>query len=104
MRLESQYKKETPHQNVLFTHLIGGIGQPESFDSSKREEFPMVLGMSLSTFTTLHVLISLIGIGTGLIVLFGLMSDKLLSPWNAVFLVTTILTSLSPASPFPTTK
>jgi hypothetical protein len=55
----------------------------------------MVLGMSLGTFTTLHVLISLIGIGTGFIVLFGLINGRLLSPWNGVFLVTTILTSLT---------
>jgi hypothetical protein len=51
--------------------------------------------MSLSTYTTLHVLISLIGIGSGIIVLYGLISGRLLSPWNAVFLVTTILTSLT---------
>jgi hypothetical protein len=43
----------------------------------------------------LHVIISLIGIGTGFIVLFGLINGRLLSPWNAVFLVTTILTSLT---------
>jgi hypothetical protein len=55
----------------------------------------MVLGMSLTAYTTLHVLISLIGIGSGFIVLFGLMSGRLLSPWNGVFLVTTILTSLT---------
>ena len=55
----------------------------------------MVLGMSLSAFTMLHVIISLIGIGTGFIVLFGLINGRLLSPWNAVFLVTTILTSLT---------
>jgi hypothetical protein len=55
----------------------------------------MVLGMSLSTYTTLHVIISLIGIGSGFIVLFGLIGGRLLSPWNGVFLVTTILTSLT---------
>jgi hypothetical protein len=55
----------------------------------------MILGMSLSTYTTLHVIISLIGIGSGFIVLFGLINGKLLSPWNVVFLVTTILTSLT---------
>jgi hypothetical protein len=63
----------------------------------------MVLGMSLSTYTTLHVLISLIGIGTGFIVLFGLINGRLLSPWNGVFLVTTILTSLTGFA-FPNTK
>jgi hypothetical protein len=55
----------------------------------------MVLGMSLGVYTTLHVIISLIGIGTGFIVLYGLINGKLLSPWNVVFLVTTILTSLT---------
>ena len=63
----------------------------------------MILGMSLSTYTILHVLISLIGIGTGFIVLFGLINGRLLSPWNGVFLVTTILTSLTGFA-FPNTK
>jgi len=51
--------------------------------------------MSIAAFTMLHVIISLIAIGTGFIVLFGLINGKLLSPWNVVFLVTTILTSLT---------
>jgi hypothetical protein len=55
----------------------------------------MILGMSLSTYTTLHVVISLIGIGSGFIVLFGLINSKLLSTWNVVFLVTTVLTSIT---------
>ena len=63
----------------------------------------MVLGMSLATFTILHVVISLIAIGTGFIVLFGLINGKLLSAWNGVFLVTTILTSLTGFA-FPNTK
>jgi hypothetical protein len=87
------YKKKFSHHNVLFTHL-NGIGQ-QKFRFQKREGFAMVLGMSLSTYTTLHVLISLIGIGSGFIVLYGLINGKLLSPWNVVFLVTTILTSLT---------
>jgi hypothetical protein len=63
----------------------------------------MALGMSLSTYTILHVIISLIGIGTGFIVLYGLINGRLLSPWNGVFLVTTILTSLTGFG-FPNTK
>ncbi|HWW98596.1 MAG TPA: hypothetical protein VNY74_12905 [Edaphobacter sp.] len=63
----------------------------------------MVLGMSLGIYTTLHVIISLIAIGTGFIVLFGLISGRLLSPWNGVFLATTILTSLTGFA-FPNTK
>ena len=63
----------------------------------------MVLGMSLSTYTTLHVIISLIGIGSGLVLLFGLLNGKLLNLWNGLFLTTTILTSVTGFF-FPYTK
>jgi|SRR5580700_3187587 hypothetical protein len=53
----------------------------------------MVLGMSLATFTLVHVLISLVGIGTGFIVMFGLIAGQRLEGWTALFLVTTVLTS-----------
>ena len=63
----------------------------------------MIIGMSVATFTTVHVIISLIGIGSGLIVLFGLLNGKLLSPWNGLFLFTTVLTSVTGFF-FPYTK
>jgi hypothetical protein len=55
----------------------------------------MVLGMSLATFTLLHVLLSLAGIGSGLIVVYGLLTGKPLNGLTAIFLVTTILTSVT---------
>jgi hypothetical protein len=55
----------------------------------------MVLGMSLSTFTLVHVLISLVGIASGLIVVFGFLAGKRLDGLNALFLLTTVLTSVS---------
>ena len=55
----------------------------------------MVLGMSLSTFTLLHVIISLAGIGTGFVVLFGLLNGKRLDGWTSIFLITTVLTSIT---------
>ena len=55
----------------------------------------MMLGMSLSTFTTVHVIISLVGIVSGLIVLFGMLSAKRLNGWTALFLLTTVLTSVT---------
>lgn len=55
----------------------------------------MMLGMSLSTFTAVHVIISLIGIVSGLIVLFGLFSAKRLNGMTALFLLTTVLTSVT---------
>jgi hypothetical protein len=63
----------------------------------------MALGMSLATYTIVHVIISLIGIGSGLIVLFGLLNGKLLTGWNGLFLLTTILTSVTGFF-FPYTK
>ena len=55
----------------------------------------MMLGMSLSTFTLVHVLISLVGIASGLVVLFGVLSGKRLDGWTALFLITTVLTSVT---------
>src|ERR1700693_3488004 len=55
----------------------------------------MMLGMSLSTFTLVHVLISLVGIASGLVVLYGLLSAKRLDGWTSLFLITTVLTSVT---------
>jgi len=55
----------------------------------------MILGMSTSTFTLVHVLISLIGIGTGFIAVFGLLNGKLLPGWTRIFLLSTVLTSVT---------
>jgi len=55
----------------------------------------MVLGMSLSTFTTVHVIISLIAIVSGFIVLFGLFGSQRMPGMTALFLITTILTSVT---------
>jgi hypothetical protein len=55
----------------------------------------MVLGMSLATFTLLHVVISLVGIVSGLFVLYGLFGSNRMSGITAVFLITTILTSVT---------
>jgi len=53
----------------------------------------MVLGMT--TFTAIHVLLSLIGIGSGLVVLFGLITANAMSGWTLLFLVTTLATSVT---------
>jgi hypothetical protein len=55
----------------------------------------MILGMSESTFTTVHVVISLIAILSGIIVLFVMVGGKKLGGWTALFLVTTVLTSVT---------
>ena len=53
----------------------------------------MVLGLSIPTFTTVHVVISLIGIVSGLVVLFGLFKSQSMPGMTAIFLFTTILTN-----------
>jgi hypothetical protein len=55
----------------------------------------MILGLSFGTFTLLHVVISLIGIATGFIALLGMLAGRRLEPWTSVFLITTLLTSLT---------
>lgn len=55
----------------------------------------MIFGLSLEAFTFLHVVISLVGIMTGLIVLAVMLQNGDLAGWNAFFLVSTILTSVT---------
>jgi hypothetical protein len=51
--------------------------------------------MSLATYTLVHVLISLVGIATGLVVLIGLVAGQRFDRWTAVFLATTVATSVT---------
>jgi hypothetical protein len=55
----------------------------------------MMLGLSLSAFTTLHVIISLVGIFTGFVVLYAMLNSNDMATWTAVFLGTTVLTSVT---------
>lgn len=55
----------------------------------------MILGMSVSTFTLVHVVLSLVGIFAGLLVLFVMLGSKRLEGWTALFLATTVLTSVT---------
>jgi hypothetical protein len=54
-----------------------------------------MLGLSLSAFTTLHVVISLIAILAGLIVMFGLLGSNRMPALTFIFLLFTILTSVT---------
>lgn len=55
----------------------------------------MILGMSTSTYTLLHVLISLVGIASGLVALYGLLTSNRLNGITGIFLATTVLTSIT---------
>lgn len=49
----------------------------------------------MTTYTIVHVVLSLIGIISGLVVAAGLLSSKRLDGWTILFLTTTLLTSLT---------
>jgi hypothetical protein len=55
----------------------------------------MILGLSTASFTLFHVVLSLIGIVSGLVVVFGMWGAKRLDGWTALFLATTVATSVS---------
>jgi hypothetical protein len=55
----------------------------------------MILGMSTGAFTLLHVAISLIAIASGVLVTIGMWRAQRVPLWTAVFLVTTIATSVT---------
>jgi hypothetical protein len=49
----------------------------------------------LKTFTLVHVIISLLGIASGFVVMFGLLAARRLDGWTALFLATTVATSVT---------
>jgi hypothetical protein len=53
----------------------------------------MILGMSLAAFTQFHVLLSLLGIASGFVVLYGMWHANRLPAMTAVFLAATVATS-----------
>src|SRR5712691_2255921 len=67
-------------QRHMSTPLVGG-----NHETDERRDI-MILGMTTATYTFLHVLISLGGIGSGFMVLWGLLTSKRLDSWTALFL------------------
>jgi len=55
----------------------------------------MIFGMSIAAFTLVHTVLSLVGIVAGLVVAGGLATGTRLDRWAAVFMVTTVLTSVT---------
>ena len=51
--------------------------------------------LGMTPFTLVHVILSLIGIFTGFVAVFGMISGKRLDGWTAIFLLTTALTSIT---------
>ena len=51
--------------------------------------------MILTTFTLVHVLVSLVGIASGCVAALGLLAGKRLDGWTKLFLATTVATSVT---------
>jgi hypothetical protein len=61
------------------------------------------MSTGLLIYTLVHVAISLLGIGSGFVVIYGMLSNRPLAGWTKFFLATTILTSVTGFG-FPITK
>ncbi|HZL30663.1 MAG TPA: hypothetical protein VFC54_06335 [Pseudolabrys sp.] len=55
----------------------------------------MIVGISVATFTLIHVIITLIAIASGFIVIFGMIGSQRLGKMTALFLLMTLLTSVT---------
>jgi hypothetical protein len=51
--------------------------------------------MIFNALTIFHVALSLVGIGSGFVVVYGLLKTKYFSGWTSLFLVTTVATSVT---------
>ena len=49
----------------------------------------------MAAYTLVHVLISLVGIASGFVVVYGLLTSRRLNRWTALFLATTVATSVT---------
>jgi hypothetical protein len=53
------------------------------------------MNLGMTAFTLFHAVLSLVGILSGFVVVFGLVTGKRLNGWTALFLTTTVATSLT---------
>jgi hypothetical protein len=72
-----------------------GMLQASSDHSHPERMHVMILGLSTSTFTVFHVIISLVGLLAGIVVLYGMLRGQKSETWTALFLATTVLTSVT---------
>jgi hypothetical protein len=54
-----------------------------------------IMIFDLKTFTFVHVALSLVGIGSGFVVMYGLLTGRRLHGWTTLFLATTVATSVT---------
>jgi len=55
----------------------------------------MILGLSTPTFDLVHVLLNVVGVASGLVVVYGLLTARRLPFWTALFLISSTLAVLT---------
>ena len=96
LKVQFRPSRVAPNTSRLFRLLLSDPRIATSFDTGSHSPgilkgTIMILGMSLSAFTTLHVIISLIGIASGFIVVLGMIGDRHFPAVTSLFFVTTAL-------------
>jgi hypothetical protein len=102
LRCKSLHKADVPTHlvNVRFSNRRVWVKRFQAVDVTrglvaKQRGISMILGMSVGAFTILHVIITLVAIGSGLIVVGGMFASDRLPVTTALFLFTTALTSVT---------
>jgi hypothetical protein len=90
--VQTRRRRKLEYRPMGFQHTISGSAGRTSVQQGRSV---MILGLSTSTFTTVHVIISLVGIVSGVVVLLGWLSARRSDGWTAFFLATTALTSVT---------
>src|SRR2546428_10138856 len=82
--------------------LLGWFRGLTQTERVRMESGVMTWGIPTGLFLQIHVFISLIGILSGFVVLYGLLTGRPFTGWTALFLVTTVLTGVTgfPLPPF----
>jgi len=64
-------------------------------DGREAGSIVMIVGVSIATFTIIHVVITLTAIATGFVVMFAMLGSNRVPGWTAIFLLFTVLTSVT---------
>jgi hypothetical protein len=79
--------RSTPYETVAEIEVVYDLAIQSREDTMGVIDF--------SAFTLFHVAISLVGIGSGFVVMSGLLNSKRLDGWTILFLITTAATSVT---------
>jgi hypothetical protein len=83
------------HQNANLHYLTADKGRLILLYDYTQTKGGTRMSLGLTILTLVHVVISLIGIVSGLVVAYGFLTAKRLDGWTATFLTSTVLTSVT---------